>query len=250
MAYTAQELITRSLYLSGIVSRGLQVPSGEQIQDGLQILNGLLNFKQVETDLVPFYSYIALDCTPDTEFYDLPYVSAIETCTFNLETVRFAMQGTTRRQYYGSARVDDISSLPFNWNFERNLTGGTLALYFKPQSDYTLKMMVQLFLANVELDTDLTDISRSVPYTFINDANQGYSTSYLEYLRYALAEYLCSEYGVIFNPQSQQILKQMKRTLMYVSPPDLIMSKASVLNSSRLGGMTWAQVNIGKGWNP
>ena len=100
------------------------------------------------------------------------------------------------------------------------------------------------------LDTDLTDISRSVPYVFINDANQGYSTSYLEYLRYALAEYLCSEYGVIFNPQSQQILKQMKRTLMYVSPPDLIMSKASVLNSSRLGGMTWAQVNIGKGFTP
>lgn len=250
MAYTAQQLITRALYLSGICSRGLQTPTGEQIQDGLELLNGLLDFKQIETDLVPYYTYIELDCTPDEEFYYLPYVSGIESCTFNLGTVRFAMQGTTRRQYYGSPRVDDVSSLPFNWNFERALGGGNLALYFKPQSDYALKMMVQLFLANVELDTDLTDISVSVPYTFINGANQGYDTSYIEYLRFALARYICSEYGIIFNPESEKILRKMERSLMYVSPPDLTMTKASVLNSSRLGGMTWAAVNLGKGWAP
>lgn len=250
MAYTAQELVTRSLFLSGICSRGLQVPTGQQIQEGLQMLNALLDFKQIELDLVPYYSYIELDCEPGEEFYYLPYVASIESCTFNLDTVRFSMQGTSRRQYYGSPRVDNISSLPFNWHFERALGGGNLALYFKPDSDYRLKMMAQLFLANVELDTDLTDISVSVPYTFVNGSNQGYDTSYIEYLRYSLARYICSEYGVIFNPQSERILQKMERQLMYVSPPDLTMSKASVLSSGMQGGLTYADCNIGRGWRP
>ena len=36
MAYTAQQLITRSWFLSGIIARNLQVPTGDQIYDGLQ----------------------------------------------------------------------------------------------------------------------------------------------------------------------------------------------------------------------
>ena len=60
MAYTAQTLVTRSWYLSGIVSRNLQVVTGDQITDGLQMLNDLLNFKQIETDLIPYWTYIEM----------------------------------------------------------------------------------------------------------------------------------------------------------------------------------------------
>ena len=248
MPYTAQELITRSWFLSGIVARNLQVPTGDQIYDGLQMLNDLLNFKQIETDLIPYWTYIELPLVANQEYYFLPYVAAIESATFNIDVVRYPMDYVSRRNYYGSSRVDNISTLPFSWNYNRAVGGGNMELYFKPESDYPMKMMVKLFLVDVTLQTDLTNISEIVPYTFINSANQGLDTAYIEYLRYALAQYMCSEYGVLFNPESEKILTSYKRKLMYESPPDLSSIKTSILTECQ--GLNWGDINIGKGWRP
>jgi len=219
MAYLAQQLITRSWYLSGIVARNLQTPTGDQISEGLAFLNALLDFKQIEVDLIPYYNYILMPAVPQQEYYFLPYVAEVESMTFNLDVVRYPMVYATRTNYYGSSRVDNIYTLPFSWNFNRQLGGGNLALYFIPDQTYPLKMMVKLFLVNVSLDTDLTSIVQTgLPYTFINSSNQGLDTSYIEYLRYALARYMCSEYGVMFNPESEKILKSYERKLMYEGP--------------------------------
>jgi hypothetical protein len=248
MAYTAQTLITRSWYLSGIVARQAQTVSGDQINDGLAMLNALLDFKQIEVDLIPYWQYIELMAVPGQEFYFLPYVAQLESITFNIDTVRYPMDQATRRVYYGTGRIDNIETLPFNWNYNRALGGGNLGLYFLPQSNYPLKMMAKIFLTDVTLSTDLTDISAVVPYTFINNANQGLDTSYIEYLRYALAEYMCSEYGIIFNPGSKKILTKYERKLMYIGPPDLSVIKTSILTEG--SGLNFGDVNIGKGWRP
>lgn len=248
MAYTAQQLITRSWYLSGIIARNLQVPTGDQITDGLMMLNALLDFKQIETDLIPYWQYIEMAAVANQEYYFLPYVAALESVTFNIDVVRYPMDTVSRRAYYGSSRVDNISTLPFGFNYNRSLGGGNLALYFLPESNYPLKMMAKIFLADVSLQTDLTNISEMVPYTFINSSNQGYDTSYIEYLRYALAQYMCSEYGILFNPESEKILTMMKRKLMYISPPDLSMTKTSILTEGT--GYNWGDINIGRGWRP
>lgn len=251
MAYTAQTLITRSWYLSGIIARNLQAPTGDQINDGLMMLNALLDYKQIETDLVPYWTYIQMPAVPNQEFYFLPFVSAIESVTFNIDVLRYPMDYTTRRHYYGTGRVDNISTLPFNWNFNRALKGGNLALYFLPESNFPLKMMVKLFLVDVALNTDLTNITEmGLPYTFVNSSNQGYDTAYIEYLRYALAQYMCSEYGILFNPESAAILKKMERKLMYESPPDLSISKMTILSSNDSTGYNWGDINIGRGWRP
>lgn len=248
MAYTAQTLITRSWYLSGIVARGAQSVSGDQINDGLMMLNALLDFKQIEVDLIPYYSYIETDAVPGQEYYFLPSVALVESVTFNIDQVRYATDYVTRQVYYGSGRVDNISTLPFNWNFNRDLGGGNLALYFKPEAAYPLKLMVKLFLTDVQLSTDLTDISSDLPYTFVNNSNRGLDTSYIEYLRYALAAFMCSEYGILFNPKSEEILKKYERKLMYMSPPDLSMIKSSILTQG--GGINYGDVNLGRGWRP
>lgn len=260
MSYTAQQLITRSWFLSGIVARNLQYPTGDQITDGLQMLNDLLNFKQIETDLVPYWQYITFDGVPGQEYYYLPAVADIETMTFNLGVVRYPMVSQTRTNYFGSSRVDNISTLPFSWNYDRALGGGNLALYFIPDQAYPMKMKVKIFFTDVSLQTDLTNVTEiftnpnNIPfyttYTFINSANQGYDTSYIEYLRYALARYMCSEYGIIFNPESEKIFKAYERKLMYVSAPDLSMKKVSILQSDRAAGYNWGDVNIGKGYRP
>ncbi len=243
MAYTAQQLITRAWYLSGIVSRNLQVVTGDQLSDGLYLLNAMLDFKQIETDLVPYFQYIEFPAIQGQEYYFLPYVAEMESLTFNIDVVRYPMDSISRRHYYGSSRVDNIKTLPFGYNYNRALGGGNLALYFLPETNYPLKAMVKLFLTDVTLSQDLTNITEIVPYTFINSSNQGYDTSYIEYLRYALAEYMCSEYGIQFNPQSEKILTSMKRKLMYISPPDLTMIKSTILASDNAvlatcGGLT------------
>jgi hypothetical protein len=250
MAYLASTLIERSWYLSGIVSRNLQTPTGDQISDGLYLLNALLDFKQIETDLIPYWQYIEMPCVPNQEYYFLPYVAAIESCTFNLSVVRYPMESVTRSNYFNSARVDNIYTLPFSLNYNRALGGGNLSLYFIPDQAYPLKIMAKIFLVDVALTTDMTDVSESVPYTFLNSSTQGYDTSYLEYLRYALAAYMCSEYGVMFNPESAKILQRMERKLMYMSPPDLSMHKSSTLTSNRAGVLNWGFINLGRGWTP
>jgi hypothetical protein len=429
MAYLARQLVTASWFLSGIVARNLQFPTGDQMNDGLQMLNDLLNFKQIETELVPYYQYITFNAVPSQEYYYLPSISLIEEMTFNLGVVRYPMMSQPRTNYFGGARVDNISTLPFSWNYDRALGGGNLAMYFIPDQAYPIKMKAKLFFTDVNIDTDLTDVtslfgttisftapqitksftssmgisgqlvinstqavsfgeqvqfiggsipstlslattyyavpintatfyvatslanaqsntfvsyaagSGSVesfalvltlsapetyavgdqlmftsvtgalptgllpnviyyanpinstsmtvattfanatsganilftdagtgthtisfinpnnipyytPYTFINSSNQGYDTSYLEYLRYALSRYMCSEYGVSFNPQSEAIYNSYARKLMYISPPDLSMKKLSILSHSEQTGYNWGDVNLGHGWRP
>ena len=332
MAYTAQDLVTRSWYLSGIVARNLQVPTGDQISDGLQMLNNLLDFKQIETDLIPYWTYFSINAIPNQEYYFLPHIAAIESMTFNLSVVRYPMESVSRTNYYGSARVDNISTLPFSWNYNRGQGGGNLALYFKPDQNYPLKMMGKVFLTDVSLNTDLTNaftgvssgyissvaltyggsgyttvptvtitgstggddatavasvsngvitainiidpgsyytgtatITISPPppggtaaiatpnisaFTFLESSNQGYDTSYLEYLRYSLAQYMASEYGIEFNPQSAAILKKYERKLMFEEPPDLSIKKLSILQSGDQTGYSWGDVNIGRGFRP
>ena len=260
MTYTAQQLITRAWFLSGIVARNLQIPTGDQIFDGLSMLNDLLNFKQIETDLIPYWQYITFDAVPQQEFYFLPFVAAIEQSTFNLDVVRYPMVSTSRSAYYGSARVDNIYTLPFTWNYNRAVGGGIYAMYFVPDQDYVIKMKAKIFLVDVELTTDLQNVTESFTnpynvdnytvYSFINSSIQGYDTSYIEYLRYALARYMCSEYGVQFNPQSEAIYQSMARKLMYMDPPDLSGKKVSILYADRSGGYNWGDVNIGRGYRP
>lgn len=249
MSYTAQQLITRSWYLSGIIARNLQTPSGDQSTNGLMLLNSLLDFKQIETDLIPYWTYIELTLVPGQEFYFLPGVVAVESATFNIGVVRYPMDSTTRRTYYGSSRVDNIQTLPFNWNYNRALGGGFLSMYFLPQSNYPLKAMVKIALTDVSLSTDLTNItSTTTAYSYINSNNIGYDTSYIEYLRYALAQYMCSEYGITFNPESEKILIAMQRKLMFESPPDLSRIGTSILTEGT--GYNWGDCNLGLGWRP
>jgi hypothetical protein len=118
--------------------------------------------------------------------------------------------------------------------------------------------MVKLFLTDVTLNTDLTNITTSftnpnhIPeytmYSFINNSIQGLDTSYIEYLRYALARMMCSEYGILFNPESEKIFQSYQRKLMYMEPPDLSNIKTSILVQGT--GINWGDVNIGRGYRP
>lgn len=234
MAYTARKLITRSWYLSGIVARNLQDVTGDQATDGLDLLNSLLGFKQVETDLVPYFKYLTtISTVPGQEEYFIENVSIIQSATFDYGTVRFPLTELSASQYLASARVNNIVSLPYSY-MQQRVDGGTIfRLYFNPQDSWQLNLYCKMFLANVDLDTDLE-------LTF--------DAAYIEYLRWYLAKYMCLEYGIEFGDGKIKQLRELTSQLQYLSPPEAMVSKVSILQGNAALG--WGFVNLFRGWVP
>jgi hypothetical protein len=59
---------------------------------------------------------------------------------------------------------------------------------------------------------------------------------------------MCSEYGIIFNPQSQKVLEQYKRKLLYMSPPDVTTNKMGMDQGTASNG--WTFIQFFNGWVP
>jgi hypothetical protein len=234
MAYTARKLIANSYYLSGIVARTLQSVSGEQLTDGLDLLNALLAVKAMHQTLIPYYREYSFNAVIGQEKYSIPKLIELETLTFNIGSVRYSMMAQSRNKYFGTGRVDNIQSLPFEWHCERSRDGSDLYIYFTPNVAYPMKIWGKFgftAVANENVDLSLT-----------------YDAFYIEYLRYALAEYICAEYNITFQPQSAQKLKEIETELKDISPKDLTIKKLTTLSSET--GFNWGDVNIGHMWRP
>lgn len=233
MAYSALTLITRAWYLSGIVARNLETVSGDQITDGLFLLNTLLDFKASDIRLIPYFTRYAGNFIVGQELYFIPNLYEIETMTFNIGTVRYPMIDMTRDMYFGTGRVDNINSLPFTYHLERTKDGSNVYVYFLPNQTYAFNLIGKFALTNVTLMQDMALV---------------YDEFYIEYLRYALAQFMCNEYSIAFAPEKLQMLRTYEKKLMDVSPPDLTLKKVSFIGNQAV--MNWAQANIGLGYIP
>ncbi len=233
MAYTALQLITRSYYLSQVVSRNLQIVTGDQVTDGLYLLNALLDYKSTDIRLIPYFQRYEFDTVIGQEEYFVPGLLYVDSLTFNLNTVRFSLIETTRKEYFASPRVDDVESLPYYYRVERELDGSRIFLYFVPNAVYEMKLSGKFKLDPVTLTTDMS---------------LTYDPFYIEYLRYSLAKMICEDYGATFPDESKSKYESMQKKLMEVSPPDLSISKNSYF--SGLPGWDWQMINLYKGYLP
>lgn len=332
MAYTALQLINRAFYLSQIVSRQLQTVTGDQVADGLYLLNALFDVKGSDLRLIPYFQQYEFITNSGQEEYFVPGLLYCDSMTFNIGQVRYPMIEMTRKQYFSTARIDNITTLPWSYRVERSYhpyittTGGTITLvassdpyqyytgtnpetivlpaadtlvvgqqftiannstnnitvqssgldtvailstntsgvftcilasgttaaswsyaagnqlsatgssvylYFFPADGYVVKIWGKFGLSDVSLNTDLTSI---------------YDPFYVEYLRYALAEYICCEWGVTFPDEAKKKYEEIRKKLLEISPADLSMSKRSYFSSGAT--IDWQLVNIGRGWTP
>lgn len=232
MTYPAVLLINRAWNLSGIVARNFETVAGDQGTDGLFLLNELLDFASADTPLIPYWRRFEDVFTVGQESYYIPNLFEIETMTFTMDnTVRYPMNYCNRDKYFGSGRVNNIQSIPFEYHYERELDGLRVYVYYLPDQAYTYQITGKFGLTNVELSTDLSTI---------------YDGFYIAYLRYALAQYMCNEYDITFAPEKQMKLDQLVKKLQNVSPPDLTLKKTNFINNKK--SLNWAQINIGKGW--
>ncbi len=232
MAYTALQLITRAYYLSQVVSRQLQTVDGEQTADGLYLLNALLDIKASDLHLIPYFSEYDFNTVGGTESYFVPNLVYADSVTFNIGVVRYSMIDMTRKGYFATPRVDNVQSLPFSYRVERKLNGSQIYLYFVPADIYQMKIWGKFGLSDVTLTTDLS---------------LTYDGFYLEYLRYALAEYICAEWGATFPDEAKAKYAEIRKKLMMISPADLSIQKRTYF--SRQPALDWQLVNI-PGWVP
>lgn len=232
MAYPVAKLITNSYYLSGVASRKLQTVSGDMIEDGLDLLNGLLAVKSGNVRLIPYFTRYNFTAIAGTEEYFIPNLVSVETLTFFINNVRYSMNVQKREIYWGEGRVNNINSLPFEYNVTRVKGGTNIYLYFSPQQNYPLELWGKFQLTDVTLNQDLS---------------LTYDRFYIEYLRYALAEQICNDYNIELKPNSAGRLKELESIIMYIEPPDLTNK-----NFLPFSGTSWsyADVSLGLGWRP
>ena len=233
MAYLCSDLITRAYYLSEVVARDFETVSGGQATDGLFLLNALLEIKAAKARLIPYFRRYALTLNPGQEEYFITGLLQIETFTFNIGDVRYPTNVANRTKYFGNGRVNNITSLPFQWHAEREKDGTRLYVYYSPATTYQANITGKFGLTNVTLFTDLT---------------VAYDEFYIEYLRYALAKYICQQNSVVFPSDKNEMLREMEKEMAWVSPPDLTMQKVSFINNKTT--INWAQANLGLGWVP
>lgn len=231
MAYTVTKLITEAYYLSGRLSRGLQTITGEQLATGLRLLNALIAMKSVNDRLIPYFTKYQFDAVVGQEEYFIPNLIYIETLTFDYSTVRWSMEPLSRRVYQGSSRANNIDSLMFNYYVERCKGGANLFMYFNPDQTYPMTIWGKFSLDSVVLNQDL---------------EATLELFYIDYFRYALAEYICHDNNITFQPQNKQKLEELEEQLLDTSPPDLSVKKFSGLRGQ--GQSIWGQVNLGHGW--
>ena len=213
MAYTALQLITNAYYLSNVVSRDSQTVSGGQAIDGLEMLNFIINDKAITYKSIPYFNSVVVTASPGVEKYFVPKLLEIESMTFDIGAVRYPMYRMDRNSYFSSARANNINSLPYAYHFERAVEGSNIFLYFLPNSAYPITIWGKFSFDDMSLEDDMT---------------QWFDLYYINYLRYCLAQYICSIYpNVEFPPQAYAILKSIEQRLSDPSPVDYTMKKYS-----------------------
>jgi hypothetical protein len=141
MAFLAREVISEGYYVSGIVARSLETVDGQQASDGLSLLNRVLSQQAVTARFIPYYQTYEFNGVIGQELYFIENLLEADVITFNIGSTRFPTREITRKKYFGSARADNVNSLPLSWEQERTKGGTNLRFYFKPNTTYPFKLI-------------------------------------------------------------------------------------------------------------
>lgn len=234
MAYPVAQLIADSFYLSGKRTQTLQPVNGKDVDTGLRLLNAFLAIKTANSRLIPYYTQFDFPAVIGQEIYFIANCLAIETFVWFLQGVRMVSTHQTRDDYFGTARANQINAPPFTWHEERCKGGMNLYLYFQPDQQYPLTVWGKFALSSVVLSQDLEATMDAF---------------YIEYMRYGLANYICDDANITFQPQNVAKLKAYEKQIMDISPPDLRVKKMTAFGGQGSIGV-WGLANLGHGWIP
>lgn len=234
MAYKVLQLITGAYYASGIVAREFETVSGSEASDAVGWLNDILLESRIDMGMVPYETVSTFDAVVGQETYEITDLIDIDTLTFVKDDVRYPVTFVKRDKYQGEGRVLTIDSLPYQYFYERIKGGSKIYLYFYPDQAYTFTINGTFALSSVVINDDLEDTL---------------DRFYITYLRYALADRICTEYN---KPTPQGVAKQLQHYRDLIDknsrPLDMRLRKQSTLGTQESFGFAWA--NLGRGYLP
>jgi hypothetical protein len=235
MAYTALTLVNEAFYLSGIVASTSQ-PTGAQQSRGLSLLNDILSLKNANNRLIPYFTSATINCVVGQETYLIANLIYPDSITFNLNTiVRIPLEIQSRKEYFGTIRVNTLTTLPFECNINRVKGGANLYIYPLPNSTYPVTINGKFgLLSNV---TKFTDLSAT------------YDRFYLVFLRYTLTAYICQAWKVSLSPDVKEELDSLEQQIRDLAPIDLTVTKLSTLQPGN-NSLNWGFINLSGGWVP
>jgi hypothetical protein len=233
MSYSAAELINEAYYLSGMVARDLETPTGSQLKDGLSLLNSLLSLKSITGRFIPYYQTYTFNTVIGQEIYFVPKLIEVDALTFNINTVRYPTTDLRRKRYFGTGRANNIKSLPVTRHLERTKGGTNVYLYFLPNTVYPIDLIGKFGLDEVAYDDDLSET---------------YDRFYIDYLGYQLARRVCALNTLSLPPETTAILDEYTQELRDMMPMDLSIQKISTLNRGSM--FNYAYANLGRGFTP
>jgi hypothetical protein len=233
MVYTVQQVISNAYYTSGIVGREFETVSGQQLSDGVNELNFVIDSTVSDKAMVPYYTFLDFTAIIGQESYFIPNLIEVETLTFLIDTIRYSMRPNGRITYFGDPRANQILSLPFNYHVERGLGGATIWMYFLPVSAFPMRIW---------------GLFRQTEYNYNDDMSVTLDLFYIDYLRFRLAQRLCHVYGYSVSPGITENLIRLETSIEKRSGPmDLKLQVASTLDNYN-NGVNYALANLGRGW--
>ena len=229
----AVELINSAYVLAGIVARDLEQVQGSEGQDGLFWLNMLLSEKSMAGNHLPYYGHLEFTGIPGQETYFVRGLITADAVTFNIGTVRYFLRPSPRRMYFGEARVDNINSLPYHYFAERVNNGMNIFFYFSPSQAFVFKVTGLIALSQVGNDDEL---------------NNTLDEFYQLLLLFELAEMLAIWKKISLPPATKSKLDEYRSKLFDMNPRDFTLKIRPIVSSS--GGITYGDINFGRGWRP
>ena len=234
--YTLNKLITNAFYLSKVRAADFQTVGGDDIARGLDLLNEVLAELCTNTRMIPYYTEYTTDAVIGQEEYFIPNLVEPFSITFNQDTVRYATSQLSRREFFGTTRIDGVLALPFNTHMERTIGGCNLFVQFLPSDTYPFKIVGKFSYDSFTV----ADLTVNISLT--------YDLFMIRYLRYLLAKEICNFYGVPMSPQIEEVLQRIAGNLNDSNPIDLTSRSHDLYNDNN--SINWASVNLGKGYTP
>lgn len=229
----ARELISRSYYTSGIVSREGETVAGQQIIDALDLLNDITAEKSANAIGIPYSTHLDLPLIQGQEDYFVEGLIESQAVTFELQGVRYTMVESSRKEYFVETRPAGVESLPYSYYSERELDGTRLYFYFLPIANITAEITGRFSLPEVLLTTDMSVV---------------FDRFYVSYLKYELAFRICGLMGYPYSPQNEATRAKLEKKINKVTGVDTTVNKTSSFPIN--GSLNWADVNIGRGFRP
>lgn len=222
-----------SYYLANINSASANVMQGQQLSEGLMILNFIISELGSNGRYIPYYDRYDLVLTPGVEKYFIPRLTELSTITFFLNQVRYAMTYVGREHFWGDPRINAIRSLPGLYTTERTVGGMDVFVYFVPNQAFPAQIVGQFNFSEFTADTDLDPIAEKF---------------YIQYLMYKLASRLCDFNNLPFSDQKNKTLASLENKIPEVSAMDMSSKKIGFFGQGY--NLNLGDINIGRGYTP